>query len=184
MPLLSKLYKITRAYRKCVLGTKRRESVDSDSHNNDVVTQSFHTTTLTSTESSHGFVDEVTHNLAVNAAQSAEESLLKSLPQSLFAECEPDQKPDCIAPFRRQEIVLGDLLGSGQFGHVYEIRAFRLQSNDVHGNLFSTEEKERRLHMKEIGMYRQTGNARYALKHLKGNYLKRHSPYEYIQAAW
>lgn len=40
-----------------------------------------------------------------------------------------------------------------------------------------------RLRMKKVETYRQTGNARYALKHLKGNYLRKHNFDSYIQAA-
>ena len=47
----------------------------------------------------------------------------------------------------------------------------------------SPEEYDKRHHMKEHELYRDTKNARYAIKHIKESYCKEHDSKSYIQAA-
>lgn len=77
---------------------------------------------------------------------------------------------ECFAPFRRDEIVLGPLLGSGEFSDVYEIKSFSLPEDNI--QKMSVKGSTKRLHMKKRQKYHQTNKARYALKRMKVNYLK------------
>ena len=135
--------------------------------------------------STNPFVDiaeDSPNALAIKAAQEKKKSVHDSLPPSLLA-----HEQDCIAPFRRDEIVLGPLLGTGEFSHVYEIRSFCIKPAIAEDIKLSTEESEKRLHMKKCERYRQTKNARYALKHINGKYLKdclkQNNSDSYVQAA-
>ena len=106
----------------------------------------------------------------IEAVEEKRQSVRKSLPPSLTA-----QGKDCIAPFRREEIIIGPLLGSGEFSNVYEIKSFRIKEKPGAGEetaALSTDEVQTRLSMKERQKYHQTCNARYALKRLKGEYLE------------
>ena len=47
----------------------------------------------------------------------------------------------------------------------------------------SPEEYDKRHHMKKHELYRDTKNARYAIKHIKESYCKEHDSKSYIQAA-
>jgi len=149
---------------------------------------SFHKSTSSTANIS---IHESTHALAIHAADDRKKDLQDSLPVSLLK-----SELDCIAPFQRDEITLGPLLGSGEFANVYEIQSFQIKeagSGDIRcggdpdgtsiANSMSAKERKQRLKMKEIETYRQTKNARYALKHLKGCYLKEHSLDAFIQAA-
>ena len=119
---------------------------------------------------------------------------------------------DCVAPFTDEEILLGRRLGSGEFSDVYEITSFQLRTSlsrtlldvmdndsngessgeDIEEDLLSEgkellnltpRECKRRLQMKRVENYRQSGMSRYALKHLKESYLRDHNDKRYIQAA-
>lgn len=84
--------------------------------------------------------------------------------------------------------MLGPLLGSGEFCSVYELASFRLADASRRGcTALSPDEAEGRLHMKKHEKYRDTDNARYAVKHIKGSYLKRSLKNQdtdyYVQAA-
>lgn len=134
----------------------------------------------TSTNASLGILDDSTHDLALNAAQDRKEILHESLPQSLFKE-----EHDCIAPFHREEILLGPLLGSGEYSDVYEVESFRIEVDSAEHSALSAREQMKRMRMKKDETYRhrQTKHSRYALKHLKGSYLEKHNSDSYIQAA-
>lgn len=123
-------------------------------------------------------LDGSAHALAINAAQDREKKLQESLPQSLF-----EHGQDCIAPFRREEISLGRFLGSGEYANVFEVLLFRLQADSAQDGALSTREQKKKQRMKKDETYRQSGNSRYALKHFKGDYLRKHSSDEYVQAA-
>ncbi len=86
-----------------------------------------------------------------------------------------------VAPFHVNEIIFGQWLGEGEFSEIYEVQSFRL-SNDC-GDDISVEESNLRSLMKQGETYRQSGKARYALKHLKEDYLANHDESEYMQAA-
>ena len=118
-----------------------------------------------------------TNTLAVGAARARKESFHESIKPFIKSY---DEK-ECIAPIRLDEIVFGPWLGSGEYSDVYEIRSFCIKQDvDV---TVSGEESDKRELLKKCERYRQTGKARYALKHLKEEYLAKHDPSEYIQAA-
>lgn len=122
----------------------------------------------------------------VHAAEAAEEvklSFRSSLPQSLDRETQ--QKHDQVATFQQNEVVLGPKLGSGEFSHVYEIKSFALCDDlaDAPESTLSPADAEKRVYMKKNEKYRQTDKARYALKHIKGSYLRDNGSDAYIQAA-
>lgn len=125
-------------------------------------------------------LDDQTNDLAITAAQERKKSLHESLPRSLFKE-----EQDCIAPFQWGEISLGTLLGSGEFSHVYEIESFQIQADSEQHSALCTRKQNRRIRMKKDEIYRhkQTKYCRYALKHLKGDYLQNHNSDSYVQAA-
>ncbi len=83
------------------------------------------------------------------------------------------------APFKREEIVLGSFLGSGEFSNVYEIEAFCTK-----GDVMNEDETRQRESMALRNKYALTGKARYALKHIKVDYQHQgsHSEALYIQA--
>lgn len=87
---------------------------------------------------------------------------------------------DCIAPFHNKEIVLGKLLGSGEFSQVYEIKSLRL--HETLPCTISTVEAETRQKMKRRERYRNK-KARYALKHLRPNLTDTYSHNEFAQFA-
>lgn len=89
---------------------------------------------------------------------------------------------DCLAPFDYKEIKLGPLLGTGEFSNVYEIESFSLNP-DVDAKCSDEEEPDARLFMKRYEKYRDTKKPRYALKHLKEEYLEENDPLDYAQAA-
>jgi len=78
------------------------------------------------------------------------------------------------------QVVFGSKLGSGEFSHVYEVQSFQLSETAL---IASGEELDRRLHLKKYEKYRETKNARYAVKHIKDDYHLRHSSDSFIQAA-
>lgn len=63
------------------------------------------------------------HELAAQVAQRVASRFYKNLPPKLMQDY---SSKDCVAPFDVKEIVLGKLLGSGEFSHVYEIKSFML----------------------------------------------------------
>lgn len=121
---------------------------------------------------------------AVEAAREARKDFLPTLPPSLLAKVGREEgckhQHDAVAPFTMDEVVLGPRLGSGEYSHVYEVASFALLRND---GSRTAKEMETRLRMKNTEKYRQTNNARYALKHLKESYLKENGVDEYVQAA-
>ena len=68
----------------------------------------------------------------------------------------------------------------GEFSNVYEIKSFRLQTDTRD---MSIEQVESRQYMKKSKKYHNTSRSRYAVKHLKQNYIKDHGNEAYAQAA-
>jgi len=81
------------------------------------------------------------------------------------------------------QIVFGPKLGSGEFSNVYEVQSFRLHGDFSDTAIVSEEELDKRSHMKTYEKYRETKNARYAVKHIKEVYHLHHGSDSYIQAA-
>lgn len=133
----------------------------------------------TNTNTSLGISSDPAHDLAISAAQDRRTSLQESLPPSL------KEKDDCIAPFHREEISLGPLLGSGEYSDVYEVTSFQSPGDGAQHSALSARERNSRAQMKNDETYRhgQTKHSRYALKHLKEDYLQKHNPESYAQAA-
>ena len=50
--------------------------------------------------------------------------------------------------------------------------------------MWSTDESQKRLHMKKIKKYHQTDKSRYAIKHIKQEYLHDKGADAYVDAAW
>ena len=71
---------------------------------------------------SHSSKSRSPHELAAAVAKEAKDDFAKKLPSSL---CKEFDRRDVVAPYSSKEIVLGPLLGKGEFSHVFEIRAFR-----------------------------------------------------------
>jgi hypothetical protein len=92
--------------------------------------------------------------------------------------------PLFVVQYIRLKIVFGPRLGSGEFSHVYEVKSFQLQEDfsDAAANA-SAEELGQRIHMKKHEMYRETKNARYALKHIQDEHHLHHGAESYVQAA-
>lgn len=128
--------------------------------------------------------------LAVEAAEETKDVFLSTVPPSLlgrdsYANADEPQHR-VVAPFKREELILGPKLGSGEFSHCYEISSFRLKKtdDDAQDENKSKEELNMRLQMKQSEKYRDSNNARYAVKHLKPEYLEKNGPDEYVYAAW
>jgi hypothetical protein len=79
--------------------------------------------------------------------------------------------------------LFGPKLGSGEFSNVYEVQSFHLQEDFSNTAVASEEELDKRRHMKKHQKYRETKNARYAVKHIKEVYHLHHGSDSYIQAA-
>lgn len=88
---------------------------------------------------------------------------------------------ECVAPFHVSEIIFGQWLGEGEFSEIYEVQSLRL--SNYPGDDIDAEESNIRSLMKQGEKYRQSGKARYAIKHLKEDYLANHDESEYLQAA-
>jgi serine/threonine protein kinase len=116
------------------------------------------------------------HQLAEYISAKAKEKFRESLSSSSLQDC---ANRDCIAPFKTKEIVLGKLLGSGQFSQVYKIKSFRLDE----GMTTSAKEEETRQRMKGRERYRMTKKSTYALKHLRPRLADDHKPTHYAQFA-
>ena len=118
------------------------------------------------------------HKLATLAALDVKENFRASLPTNL--QYDYDNR-DCIASFDSEEIQLGPLLGTGEFSNVYEVESFHLKLSVP--KRLSREESSMRWNMKRHEQHRNTGESRYALKHLKAEILKECDPLDYAQAA-
>eukprot|EP00970_Alexandrium_tamarense_P001991 scaffold270_cov207-Alexandrium_tamarense.AAC.19 len=133
--------------------------------------------TESSSFSTASFHPNTTANiLAVRAAEDARDAFFDSLPRTLL---QSQNETDVPAPFKRDEIVLGSFLGSGEFSNVYEIEAFCTK-----GDVMNEDETRQRESMALRNKYALTGKARYALKHIKVDYQHQgsHSEALYIQA--
>lgn len=119
------------------------------------------------------------HKSAADECEHAIDCLMDSLPQSLEGSAHDSLQND-IALFRPDEIDLGLKLGSGEFSNVYEVDAFHLHPEEIE---LPQIESEKRLHMKLIEKYHDTNMSRYALKHIKVQFLVENGEDAYIQAA-
>mmetsp|Transcript_45767 Transcript_45767/g.96048 ORF Transcript_45767/g.96048 Transcript_45767/m.96048 type:complete len:499 (+) Transcript_45767:286-1782(+) len=152
-------------------------------HNNK---RSSSSNTLSSSALSDGVFSDDLFKLVLEAADDKMATFRNSLspslnqfPHKLQIIQEDQSEQDCVAPFQANEIVLGPMLGCGEFGNVYEVQSFNLQPDmDV-----SDAALEKRLRMKKCEKYRDTENARYALKHIKETYLLDNGPGMFVQAA-
>ena len=118
------------------------------------------------------------HDLAANVAKSVKSHFIANLPSALQSDY---NNRDTIAPFSTSEIVLGPLLGSGEFSHVYEIKGFK--PSIEHETSLSTKEIETRKLMKRRERYHDTKKSCYAVKHLRPTLLEKYSKVEYAQSA-
>lgn len=118
------------------------------------------------------------HQMAASLAAGVEEHFRESLSEALLTDY---ANRDCIAPFTTKEIMLGRLLGSGEFSNVYEIKSFR---PDVSlDNSVSDKEIETRRYMIGREKYRDTKKATYALKHLRPALIDKYNSSQYAQFA-
>jgi len=134
---------------------------------------------LTNISSTHYNTDFM---LAVEAAEEQRALFRNSLPASLTQRSQSslwNAYDNSVATFNIDEIELGPNIGSGQFGSVYEVQSFCLQSDVT----LSDNEVKKRQQMKRCEKYRQTKRARYALKHIKTDYHSENGSDLYIQAA-
>ena len=141
----------------------------------------FSTTAITSNNLPPILDGNSPHVLAAQAATEKKDEFILSVPPSLTNV----QEISCsnriaISPFKGEEVILGPLLGTGEFSNVYEIKSFRLQT-DIQD--MSIEQVESREYMKKSKKYHNTSRSRYAVKHLKQNYIKDHGNEAYAQAA-
>ena len=122
--------------------------------------------------SRHG-IQAVIGQLAVDRATEKRDSFRAGLPRSLL---QTHDDRDCVAPIKLEEINFGPKLGEGQYAMVFEIETFSLQSLALDGGQqITVEELEKRRMLKQCEKYRETKKARYALKHLKGEYFSNDS---------
>lgn len=126
------------------------------------------------------------NELAAHVAQSAHEHFQLNLPSYLKDEYD---SRDAMGLFSTNEIIIGPLLGSGEFSHVYEIKAFRPNikleqnvSNSVIQQL-SQQEIDTRKYMKSRERYHDSKKCTYAVKHLRPTLLDKYSKVEYAQSA-
>ena len=112
------------------------------------------------------------------------QKFVNSLPSSLKSDY---NHRDTVAPFRTKEIILGKLLGSGEFSHVYEISEFRpvddIELDETSSTIRSlglvdAEIAVRKL-MKKRERSRHTNKASYALKHLRPVLLEKYDVEKY-----
>ncbi|KAL7540520.1 hypothetical protein ACHAXR_010185, partial [Thalassiosira sp. AJA248-18] len=80
-------------------------------------------------------------------------------------------------------IVFGPKLGAGATSNVYEVQSFKSQPHLTEDATLSAEELNQRLHMKNNVKYRESKMSRYALKHIKKEYIWQNDLESYIQAA-
>jgi len=135
------------------------------------------------------------HALAARVASGVADNFQQSLPTLLKHEF---RNRDTLAPFQSKEMVLGPLLGSGEFSHVYEVKAFKpssklmqgvnvLVSDDKSGSAedvrLTKEEHDQRVLMKARERFRDSKNASYAVKHLRPQLVDKYSVLDYAQAA-
>ena len=125
-----------------------------------------------------GTIPKSSHELAASAAAEASENFSIILLDSLLNTC---TDRDCIAPFKKSEVRMGKLLGSGEFSHVYEIKSFFLDAS--HDSGANSKESETRRFMKTCEKYGDTKKARYALKHLRPELADTYTSEEYAQFA-
>ena len=126
------------------------------------------------------------------AASNKQRDFINSLPPSLITSSDDDNRDSkndhnkilAIAPFKRNELILGPKLGEGEFSNVYEIKSFTFQTETAKDVLsLDKGQLESRLYMKQNKKYRQTSKARYAVKSIKEKYLVEHGCDKYVQAA-
>jgi serine/threonine protein kinase len=163
--------------RSRTLSTSSFNSTEANNHNN---------------KNSNEVVDSP-HLLAAIAASNKQRDFINALPQSLITSSNNDNQDNndndghnilAIAPFKRNELILGPKLGEGEFSNVYEIKSFTFQTETAQDVLSLGEgQLESRLYMKQNKKYRQTSKARYAVKSIKGKYLVEHGCEKYVQAA-
>jgi len=130
-------------------------------------------------DGSHRDNHEVISIHAVNRASEKRDSFRAELPQSLL---QTHDDRDCVAPIKLEEISFGPKLGSGEYSNVFEIQSFNLQELDDTHETKTAEELEKRRLLKQCEKYRETKKARYAVKHLKGDYFRNHDSDKCIQA--
>mmetsp|Transcript_45766 Transcript_45766/g.96045 ORF Transcript_45766/g.96045 Transcript_45766/m.96045 type:complete len:499 (+) Transcript_45766:286-1782(+) len=152
-------------------------------HNNK---RSSSSNTLSSSALSDGVFSDDLFKLVLEAADDKMATFRNSLspslnqfPHKLQIIQEDQSEQDFVAPFQADEIVLGPKLGCGEFGIVYELQSFNLQPDME----VSSVALEKRLRMKKCEKYRDTENARYALKHIKETYLLDNGSDLFVQAA-
>lgn len=66
---------------------------------------------------------------------------------------------------------------------MYEVNSFQFDPYHAQLSSFDADELNGRLSMKKYEKYRETKNARYAVKHIKEDYHYNHDSDAYIQAA-
>ena len=122
--------------------------------------------------------NESPNELAANVALSVKSNFLKNIPQQLVDDY---NNRDIIGHFSTTEIVLGPLLGSGEFSHVYEIKGFK--PDQTKEAALNESQIKKRLYMKNRERYHDTKKACYAVKHLRPTLLEKYSKLEYAQSA-
>jgi len=157
-------------------------------------TSSFNSTEVNNNTNNSNEVVDSPHLLAAVAASNKQRDFINTLPQSLITSSDNNIQDNndnndghnilAIAPFKRNELILGPKLGEGEFSNVYEIKSFTFQTETAQDVLSLSEgQLESRLYMKQNKKYRQTSKARYAVKSIKGKYLVDHGCEKYVQAA-
>ncbi|KAL7534758.1 hypothetical protein ACHAWF_004941, partial [Thalassiosira exigua] len=123
--------------------------------------------------------------LAAEVAEESKSSFRESLPPSLRELREEGKcQLDGTALFQPDEIILGPKLGAGEFSNVYEVESFNLRLDGAGSDVSQgDDEAKSKLRMKKNEKYRDSDNGRYALKHIKENYLLRNGTDDYVQAA-
>lgn len=121
---------------------------------------------------------KTSHELAACVAAQAKESFEDSMLELMAS----FPTRDVIAPFKKSEVKLGRLLGSGEFSHVYEIKSFNIGSSEAAASI-NKEEHELREFMKSRELYRDSRKARYAIKHLRPELVDKYDSKEYSKYA-
>ncbi|KAL7547575.1 hypothetical protein ACHAWF_010868 [Thalassiosira exigua] len=139
--------------------------------------QTSQATNLTASHSDH---EDNPHRLAALVALEVGPRFLQSLPEALR---EDYDARDVAGPFETREIVLGPLLGSGEFSDVYEVQAFRPDPSLAFGTDDEEESKARAAMKRNERTRDKKKKARYAVKHLRPELLVSYDRLQYAQAA-
>ena len=118
------------------------------------------------------------NELARSEAWRSKEDFHNHLPDSLV---EKYDMRDRLALVEPDEINFGPLLGSGEYSNVFSIKSFQMRSEI--DSALDKEDVDVRQYLKTHVKYDDTRKNRYAIKHIKKEFMETRGSSAYIQAA-